>query len=89
MSTFEICYDLRQPGRNYSALHKAIESYGTYYHCLESTWIVRTDSSATQIRDYLLQFVDSNDAVLVTKLAGEAAWYGIVHSDWLQRQLAA
>lgn len=89
MSTYQVCYDLHQPGRDYAALHRAIESYGTHYHCLESTWIIRTNSSAEEVRDHLRRHIDGNDSLLVTRLSGEAAWYGIAHGDWLKNQLAA
>jgi hypothetical protein len=91
MATYSISYDLRQPGRDYKKLLAAIESYGTYYHCLESTWLIRTSDSAIQVRDRLMQFMDANDALLVTKLSGEAAWYGLPNdgSTWIQQQIAA
>lgn len=91
MASYSINYDLRQPGRDYKKLHAAIESYGTYYHFLDSAWMIRTTSTAAQIRDHLKQFMDANDALVVMKLTGEAAWFGIPNdgSVWIKDQLAA
>lgn len=86
-----ISYDLRKPGRDYAALHQAIKQFATYYHCLESVWIVESRSTAIQIRDQLIRCLDPNDALLVVKLDGEAAWFGLpsAGSNWLQSALAA
>jgi hypothetical protein len=85
-----IAYDLRAPGRDYSALYAAIKSYSTWCHPLESTWLVATSASAQTVRDHLQGFIDKNDGLLVTRLSGEAAWYGLSPevSDWLRKQLA-
>ncbi len=91
MNSYSINYDLRQPGRDYKKLHAAIESYGTYYHYLDSAWMIRTSSSAAKVRDHLIQFIDANDKLVVMKLSGEAAWFGIPANgaDWFVKQLAA
>ncbi len=91
MRTYLIAYDLRQPGRDYKTLFQALKSYGTWWHGLESTWMIRTAQSAEQIRDYLLGHMDRNDRLMVTGLTGEAAWCGLdaASSNWIHQQLAA
>ena len=86
-----IGYDLRQPGRDYKSLFQAIESYGTYWRFLDSTWVVRSSRSAAQIRDHLIQYIDNNDKLFVARLSGEAAWYGfsVDGNSWLKQQLEA
>ncbi len=89
MKTYMIGYDLDRPGQDYPELIEAIKNYGWWWHHLDSTWIIRTDSSAAQIRDYLQQFIDPNDELLVARLSGEAAWRGIPErgSKWLRDNL--
>ena len=91
MKTYEVTYDLRQPGRDYRALFAALMSYGAYWHVMDSVWILRTNRSAGQIRDHLMGHMDGNDQLLVVGLDGEAAWYGLPvdGSNWLKQQLAA
>ena len=91
MKTYAVSYDLRQPGRDYEALYVALKSYGTYWHVLESVWILRTSRSAAQIRDHLTSQMDGNDQLIVAGLDGEAAWYGFTvdGGNWLKQQLAA
>ncbi len=84
-----IGYDLNKTGQNYQKLIEQIKTYGTYWHCLDSTWIIRSSKSATEITNHLKTYVDSNDELLVAKLSGEAAWVGFNTecSDWLKENL--
>lgn len=87
MKCYIITYDLRQ-FRNYDALYNGIKSYGTWGKITESTWAIVTYQNAAQIRDYLLNFIDSDDRLFVIKGGGEAAWQNaIADNNWLQQQL--
>ena len=89
MATYMIGYDLNKKGQDYRSLIDAIKSYGTYWSCLDSAWIIITTKSAIEIRNHLQQFIDSNDELLVVALTGEAAWIGFDAqcSDWLMSNL--
>lgn len=39
--------------------------------------MISTNQSAAQVRDYLKAVMDADDGLLVTRLQGEAAWYGL------------
>jgi len=71
---FCIAYDLNTPGKDYTSLIEQIKSYKTWWHHLDSTWFIETSYSATEVRDHLKQYMDSNDELLVftvgTKWAG-------------------
>lgn len=88
MAVYQISYDLRKQ-RNYDALYERIKRYGTWCHALESTWVIVTNQSAAQIRDNLKAVMDQDDGLLVTRLQGEAAWYGLGQSNanWLKQAL--
>lgn len=88
MSVYQINYDLRKQ-KDYSSLIERIKSYGTWCHPLESVWIIVTNQTATQVRDYLATVMDNDDGILVTRLQGEAAWYGLSNevSQWIQSNL--
>ena len=89
MSVFLIGYDLKKPGQDYSDLFKAIKTYGTWWHHLDSTWIIETDDSAKEVRDFLANYIDSNDELLVASIAAPAAWRGFNSkgSEWLKKHL--
>lgn len=89
VTTYIISYDLNAPGQNYTDLFEAIKGSGTWWHHLDSTWIVKSNLSAKQIRDTLSPTLDSNDKVLVAALSGVAAWKGFNDkgSKWLKDNL--
>jgi hypothetical protein len=73
MGVYLISYDLDKPGQDYPRLIKELERLGAV-KVLYSEWLFKSNSSAAQIRDHLVRFVDSNDMLLVLGLTGEAAW---------------
>ena len=79
-------YDLKSPNRNYTPLVTALQSYGTWWHHLDSTWFVESQSDAAAIRDHLRQFLDTQDELLVFPVA--SGWAGIGFEtrayDWLR-----
>lgn len=91
MASILIGYDLKKSGQDYTSLINAIKSIGpNYWHCLDSTWIIKTNHSATAIRDTLSAYVDNNDKLLVIDITGgEAAWRGFNTecSSWLTNNL--
>lgn len=88
MSSKIIEYDLRQPGRDYDALYKAIQDYGIWAHVTASTWFIKTDETCAQVRDKLLELMDDNDRLFVGELTGNAAWYNtICESQFLKDNL--
>ena len=87
MNCFIITYDLIRGG-DYTALHNAIKSYGTWAKITESTWGIVTRKSAEEIRDSLLIHMDNNDRLFVIKSGGEAAWMNaICKNEWLQKHI--
>lgn len=80
-----VCYDLNSPGQDYSELHDEIKSYGTWWHHLDSTWIIKTTKSASEIRNHLGNYIDSNDELLIVKFGNSWAGRGLSKKayDWL------
>jgi CRISPR/Cas system-associated endoribonuclease Cas2 len=73
MAKFYVAYDLDKPGQNYPELWNELESLGAK-RVQDSVWVLASDSSSSDIRDTLQQYVDSNDRLLVVKSAG-TAWF--------------
>jgi len=87
LATYIISYDLRN-NRNYDRLYEAIKSYGTWAKITESTWAVKTDSSAVAVRDHLGSILDSDDRIFVIKSGVEAAWRNAIgKNSWLKENL--
>ena len=51
MNTLLVGYDLNRPGQTYSDLIGYMKGLGTWWHHLDSTWLVRTSLSASEARD--------------------------------------
>lgn len=87
MKCYIITYDLRFQ-RNYESLWDAIKTYNKWGKITESTWAILTEQSATEIRNYLTQFMDNDDRLFVVKSGGEAAWRNaMANNDWLKENL--
>ena len=90
MNLYSITYDLSNPGRDYDSLSNAIKSYSRWWHQSGSAWVISVNNtSSTEIRDYLKQFIDSNDKIFVAKLSGEWAGFGFTQEeyDWMKNQI--
>ncbi|MGS1063518.1 SinR family protein [Burkholderia glumae] len=91
MANILIGYDLNKAGKDYTNLINAIKTLSTeWWHCLDSTWIVKTSATAASIRDTLSQHIDGNDELLVVDITGDAAaWAGFNTecSNWLKNNL--
>lgn len=90
MANYLIGYDLDKPDQNYKELFKAIEAIGgSYWHCLDSTWIVKSNLTAIQLCNSLSKHIGSSDKLLVAALSKDAAWIGFDKecSDWLKTNL--
>jgi hypothetical protein len=85
MAMILVTYDLKQPGRNYDAVHAYLR---TFTHCkgLESVWLLDTPVSAERIRNDLMGYIDGNDVLFVTPLAHGWAAYGYSCADWLNQR---
>jgi len=89
MSAYLVTYDLMAQGQNYTCITQKLKSYPTHWHAQGSVWIIETDQTAAQVRDGLLLCLDSNDKLIVARLAGEAAWFGYPAqvTKWLKDRL--
>jgi hypothetical protein len=90
MKSILIGYDLNRPGQNYGSLFAAIKTLGgTWWHCLDSTWIIKSNKTTAAIRDALMPHIDKSDELLVVELSGVGAWVGFDDecSGWLKEHL--
>ena len=81
-----ISYDLLNPGQNYDRLIKLIKAYPSWARLGGSAYLIYTDSSPVQVRDYLRQALDRNDKLYVGVSPPPSAWIGMPEdvSKWIQ-----
>jgi hypothetical protein len=89
MQAYIVTYDLANASTiDYEALFAAIKEYGVWARVTESTWIVATDKTAKEIRDYLEAFLTPGSRLFVVKSGKEAAWRDVrCKNDWLKKWL--
>ena len=74
MALYFLSYDLRKPRRNYQPLYDELSDFEAV-RVLESLWCFnRVNTSASGLRNYFKQFIDSDDGLCVTEV-----------SDWATR----
>ncbi|MCT2909452.1 hypothetical protein EFT87_12400 [Schleiferilactobacillus harbinensis] len=82
---YEITYDLNNPGQRYDNLRYRIEhslSASYWVHYWESTYLVRTSKSASEIMDALKPALDSSDRVYVTEISSVDYSGWLTNSQW-------
>ncbi len=77
-----VSYDLRKPDRNYDDLIKELKSFGIWWHQTGSVWIIVTSKTTAEVRDYLMQFIDSNDKLFVIQLNKNWAAFGFDDQEY-------
>jgi hypothetical protein len=87
VATILVAYDVHPAkGEAYEELIKAIQSLGTWWHHLETIWIVQSTDTPGEIRDRLKSHLGNDDQLLVIDISGDTAgWVGIndAGSKWL------
>ncbi|MDQ0151175.1 hypothetical protein ACFO6R_13325 [Eubacterium multiforme] len=81
---YSVTYDLNKTGQNYSKLYDALRSFPSWCHCVDSTWLIESYSDSKTIYEKLSPCLDSNDYILIIKVAKE--YYGWLPSeawDWI------
>jgi len=80
VNTLLVGYDLNRPGQNYSELIEYLKAQGTWWHYLDSTRLIVTSKSVSELRDEIKRLIDSGDEVLVMNVKGDA-WASFGFSD--------
>lgn len=89
-NTILVSYDLMAPGKNYENLISFLKTFYSWAKPLESVWLIKTSSTAEQVRDELLNHVDKNDELVVIDVTKKsAAWFNLGDkvSDWIKNNL--
>ena len=93
MATHLIGYDLHpKNGETYTELIEAIKALGIgqSWHCLDSTWINKSNLTSEQVCNALWKHMKADDQLFVVQIENRpAAWngFGQVCSDWLKKNL--
>jgi hypothetical protein len=91
LATILIAYDVHPTSDSrYHELADAIQTLGPWWHHLETVWVVRSDKTPEELRDWLQAFVGRDDQLLIVDITGvRAGWRGIneAGSVWLRESI--
>jgi hypothetical protein len=91
VTIYVIGYDLHPTkGETYDELIAAIKALGSWWHCLDSTWLIISNLSAVQIRDALWPHMKADDQPLAVAYAPpNSAWRGFTGDceTWLKKNM--
>ncbi|HEX6416100.1 MAG TPA: hypothetical protein VFZ62_01100 [Candidatus Saccharimonadales bacterium] len=92
MNTLLVGYDLNRSGQRYKDLLKLLKSTGVWWHNLDSTLLLKTDETPSELLDKLvrLKLVDSNDEVLIIDVTGrlfDSYGFSQTGTEWLEKHL--
>jgi hypothetical protein len=83
---YQISYDL-MTNKNYDRLQEGIKRYELNYPILLSTWIIKSDETATEIFDKLRAFIESDDVLFVSEVnANHRSVLSPKATEWMIRQ---
>ena len=86
---FNISYDLNKPCQDYEELYEAIKELGSWWHYLDSTWLVSTNLNASQIFSKLKEHIDANDNILVISVGNDySGWLPKKAWEWIKDKLS-
>lgn len=87
MTVFQIDYDLNELGQGYDGVHETIQQMGDFIHPLESTWMIDTEKSSSEIRDALKEVADSNDCLTIVKFDQPYSFYlNTSDKEWIEER---
>ena len=85
---YVVSYDLRKPGQDYKGLFDELEASSSWWHYLESTWLIETPADANQLYNRLAKHLDQGDSILVIQAGiDRQGWLPKKAWEWIKREL--
>ncbi len=60
MTVYCVSYDLNKTGQNYNALYEELKDSPSWWHHLDSTWLIYTSETEEELSARLLKHLDSD-----------------------------
>jgi len=88
MTAFLVTYDLRQRAKDYAPLYEAIKRGRTWWHYLDSCWILVTDETANDIWKAVASHIDRSDILLIIEVRDNAqGWLPKAAWEWIHEHI--
>ena len=76
-----ITYDLYRPQQDYTRLFSVIQSQGVALRCLQSVWLLQTNTDVDTIQASLQGAIDQTDRILVVDITQKR------RNGWMNRNI--
>lgn len=78
MKVYVVSYDLNTPGQNYDNLYKELKNSSSWWHFLDSTWLIKTTETSSQLNNRIRKNLDDNDLLMIIRVTKD-------YSGWLPK----
>ena len=85
---YVVSYDLRKPGKDYIGLIEQLQHSLRWWHYLQSTWLIYTEESTSQLYNRLAAHLDKGDNILIIEAGNHI--YGQLTKDaweWIYKEI--
>jgi hypothetical protein len=88
MKTYVLSFDLNND-YDQSGMFEELATLGEIHQALSSTWFLKSEHTAKEIRDKLAAHLAPDERVMVMKSAAPAAWRNLIcDNKWLIENLS-
>ena len=88
MRVFVVTYELNQKNKDYSRFYGELKKTRTWWHYLESTWLLHTDETAKDIFHRLAPYIDEQDHLLIIEAGHDRhGWLPKKAWPWIEKFL--
>lgn len=82
---YMVSYDLNKSGQDYKGLHEELEKSPSWWHYLESAWLIYTSESASQLYERIGKHIDENDYAIAIEVKGNyQGWLPEKAWEWIR-----
>jgi CRISPR-associated endonuclease Cas2 len=85
-----VTYDLNKPKQDYENLFSALKKTGTWWHHLDSTWLVKSSETVEDFANRIKKEIDQNDSLLIVEITKDSykGWLTQKAWDWLKNNIS-
>ena len=88
MNVYCVSYDLNKAGQDYDGVIEELKKSYSWWHYLDSTWLIATNESASVLSERIRKFTDDNDYLLVIRVTNNyAGWLPQKAWDWIKQHV--
>ena len=82
-----VSYDLKSPNKNYEDLYTTLKTAESWWHYLESTWLLYTTDNLDDWQKKIKNVIDDNDNFIVIDITRQPrnGWLPKKAWEWIRR----